>query len=170
LIADLKKVDEQIVRFAGEEVYSPPTVIHWGMVQPEALKPLFENGVRVLSGFFRRLGGDWDVNYLLDDVRSEYMTRHDALMDFETGIVFSKVDIVCNHAPVEQVVPTLEPLTKDPNRAEIMDLFTHEQYFWPFYSIYLPDHFQRLDATIHYVTEQGYKPVFFHEGFLGGPE
>ena len=29
---------------------------------------------------------------------------------------------------------------------------------------------ERLDAAIRWVTEQGYKPVFFHEGFLGGPE
>ena len=68
---------------------------------------------------------------------------------------------------VDQIVRTLEPLAKDPNTAEIMDLFTHEQYFWPFYRNYLPDHPQRLDAAIRWVTEHGYKPVFFHEGFLG---
>jgi len=169
LIADLDQVAEQIVRFAGAQTYSPPTVIHWGMVQPNALKPLYERGVRVLSGYFRRRDGTWDVNYLLDDTRSEYLSRHDALIDFESGIVFSRVDIVCNNTPVEQIVPTLEPLTKDPNHAEIMDLFTHEQYFWPFYAHYVPDHFARLDATIRWVTEHGYKPIFFHEGFLGGP-
>jgi hypothetical protein len=169
LIADLDKVSEQIHRFAGEQTYSPPTVIHWGMVQPTALKPLYERGVRVLSGYFQPYNGIWDVNYLLDDVRSEYLSRHDALMDFDSGIVFSRVDIVCNSTPLEHIVPTLEPLSKDPNRAEIMDLFTHEQYFWPFYSNYIPDHGERLDTAIRWVTEQGYKPVFFHEGFLGGP-
>jgi hypothetical protein len=49
-----------------------------------------------------------------------------------------------------------------------MDLFTHEQYFWPFYVNYRPDHFQRLDTAIRWVTENGYQPVFYHEGFLGG--
>jgi len=170
LIGDLKKVAEHIVRFAGEQTYSPPTVIHWGMVQPAALKPLYDNGVRVLSGYFRRSGGVWDVNYLVDEARSEYMSRHDAMMDFDSGIVFSKVDIVCNSTPIERIVPTLEPLTRDPNQAEIMDIFTHEQYFWPFYSTYIPDHFQRLDTAIRWATERGYKPVFFHEGFLGGPD
>ena len=169
LIGDLDKVAEQILRFAGEQTYSPPTVIHWGMVQPTALKPLYKRGVRVLSGYFRLYNGVWDVNYLLDEVRSEYLSRHDALMDFDSGIVFSKVDIVCNSTPIERIVPTLEPLSKDPNCAEIMDLFTHEQYFWPFYTSYIPDHAQRLDAAIRWVTEKGYKPVFFHEGFLGGP-
>lgn len=169
LIADLDKVAEQILRFAGEQTYSPPTVIHWGMVLPSALKPLAERGVRVLSGYFEPRNGVWDVNYFLDDDRSEYLSRHDALMDFDSGIIFSKVDIVCNNTPIERIVPTLAPLAQDPNRAEIMDLFTHEQYFWPFYVNYIPDHAQRLDTAIRWVTEHGYKPVFFHEGFLGGP-
>ena len=169
LIADLDQVAEQILRFAGEQTYTHPTVIHWGMVQPTALKPLYERGVRALSGYFSRGNGGYDVNYLFDDARSEYLSRHDALMDFDSGIVFSRVDIVCNNTPVEQIVPTLEPLAKDPNQAEIMDLFTHEQYFWPFYSNHVPDHFQRLDAALRWVTDHGYKPVFFHEGLLGGP-
>jgi hypothetical protein len=170
LIADLDKVAEQIIRFAGERAYSPPTVIHWAMVQPTALKPLFDRGVRVLSGYFRQVNSTWDINYLLDDIRSEYLSRHDALMDFSSGIVFSKVDIVCNSTPVEQIVETLEPLARDPNQAEVMDLFTHEQYFWPFYSHYLPDHFKRLDVAIRWVTENGYKPVFYDEGYLAKPD
>ena len=167
LIADLDKVAEQIHRFAGEQTYSPPTVIHWGQVQPAALKPLYERGVRVLSGYFRPSSTGWDVNYLFDDARSEYLSRHDALMDFASGIVFSRVDIVCNSVPLERIVPTLEERTSDPKEAEILDVFTHEQYFWPFYSNYVPDHFQRLDAAIRWATEHGYKPVFFHEGFMG---
>ncbi|OGD19156.1 MAG: hypothetical protein A2W03_05990 [Candidatus Aminicenantes bacterium RBG_16_63_16] len=167
LAADLDRVAEEIRRFAGEEVYSPPTVIHWGMIQPAALKPLSERGVRVLSGYFERVPTGWDINYLLDDDRSEYLARHDALMDFSSGIVFSKIDIVVNTTPVDKIAPTLEPLANDPNQAEIMDLFTHEQYFWPFYFNYIPDHPQRMDAVLRWVTERGYEPVFFHEGFLG---
>ena len=170
LIADLDLVNEQIVRIAGDEVCTPPTVIHFGMTRHSAFKPLFERGVRVLSGqFARNAKGKWDINYRWDDLRSEYVWNHEVWKDFDSGIVFSRGDIVCNNTPVEKVVPTLEPLTKNPNLAEIMDLFTHEQYFWPFYQRYVPDHAQRLDATIRYCTEQGYKPVFFHEGLLGAP-
>ena len=73
------------------------------MVPPAALKPLYEHGVRVLSGFFEQRNGGWDINYFLDDDRSEYLSRHDAHMDFESGIVFSKVDIVCNNVPVRDI-------------------------------------------------------------------
>ena len=171
LISDLDQVNDEIHRFAGEETYSPPTVIHFAMTRPSAYRPLYERGVRVLSGYFRPDGkGGYDINYRMDNTRSAYLSKHDALVDFDSGIVFSKVDIVCNSTPVEKIVPTLAPLTKDPNRAEIMDLLTHEQYFWPFYNRYLPDHAKRLDTAIRYVTEQGYEPVFLHEGFLGGKE
>ncbi|MDD8014667.1 MAG: hypothetical protein PHX45_03165 [Acidobacteriota bacterium] len=167
LIADLDLVAGEIRRFAGGEVYSPPTVIHWAMTQPDALKPLYERGVRVLSGYFSRVPSGWDINYLIDDARSDYLSRHDALMDFASGIVFSRVDVVINATPIEKIVPELEPLAKDPNRAEIMDFFTHEQYFWPFYHHYVPDHPQRMNTAIRWATEHGYEPVHFHEGFLG---
>ncbi len=171
LLGDLDKVAEQIVRFAGEETYSPPTVIHWGMVQPDVWPRLASRGVKVLSGYFgKNAGGVYDVHYFLDDDRCEYLERHDALMDFDSGIAFSRVDIVCNNTPVDQIVPTLAPLAENPETAEIMDLFTHEQYFWPFYHNYVPDHFARLEEAIRWVTEQGYAPVHFHEGFLGAPE
>ena len=170
LLADLDAVAEQILRFAGEATYSPPSVIHWGMTQPQAIPALATRGVRALSGYFCPCPMGWDVNYLFDDARSEYLSRHDALMDFASGIAFSRVDIVCNSVPLDRIVPTLAPLADDPNTAEIMDIFTHEQYFWDFYSRYIPEHFDRLDAALRWVTESGYQPVFLHEGFLGGRE
>jgi hypothetical protein len=168
LIADLDLVAAEIHRFAGAEAYALPTVIHWGMTRHSAFKPLFRKGVRVLSGYFGKRKTGYDVNYRWNDTVSEYLSRHDAWKDFDSGLVFSRVDIVCNSVPIDRIVGTLEPQAKDPNTAEIMDLFTHEQYFWPFYSNYIPDHPQRLDTAIRWVTERGYKPVFFHEGFLGG--
>ena len=122
----------------------------------------------MLSGLFCRRDGGFDGNYLLDDERSEWITRHEALKDFTTGIVFSQVDLICNSTPVENIVPHLEQLAADPLRAEIMDLMTHEQYFWPHYPAHLPDHVRRLETALRWVTNHGYEPVFFHEGLLGG--
>ncbi|MCS7238947.1 MAG: twin-arginine translocation signal domain-containing protein [Thermoguttaceae bacterium] len=170
LAADYDLVAEQVLRFAGEQTWTPTTIVHWGMVLPVALPVLRQRGVRVLSGYFRKIGGLWDVNYNLDPIRSEYLYRHDALMDFDVDIVFSKIDVVCNTMTPAQVVQTLAPLVEDVNTAEIMDLMTHEQYFWSFYSNYLPDHWERVEAAIRFVSERGYKPVFLHEGFLGAPE
>jgi len=170
VIADFDKIGAQIRRFAGEATYSPTTIVHWGMVRPSAWKPLAERGVTVLSGYFEKRGDEWGVNYRMDPVRSEYLSRHDALVDFPSGIVFSNIDMVVNSTPLERIVPELEKIAEDPNQAEIIDLLTHEQYFWPFFSHYLPDHARRVETAIRWVTERGYEPVFLHEGFLGIPE
>ena len=170
LLADFDAVVEEIHRFAGPEAYAPTTVVHWGVIRPEARRPLTTRGVKVLSGYFEFADGAWMVNYLLEDERSEYLSRHDALKDFDNGIVFSKIDLVANLTPLERIVPELEILAADPGRAEIMDFLTHEQYFWPFYPRFIPDHARRLDAAIRWATERGYEPVFLHEGFLGVPE
>jgi hypothetical protein len=171
LLADMDLVNAQIQRFAGAKTFSPVVVVHWGMTRPEAWKALYDRGSRVLGGYFRKsAAGKWDVNYRLDDVRSEWLSQHDLLKDFASGIIFSKVDIVVNSTPLDRIVPTLEPLVADPRQGEIIDLLTHEQYFWPFYPNYLPDHARRMDRAIRFVTEHGYKPVFLQDGLLGGPE
>ena len=141
------------------------------MIQPSAYKPLVEKGVKVLRGYFSKsASGGYDINHNVDDIRSEYLSRHDALKDFGSGIVFGKVDMVINNTSLDQIIPSLEAIYEDDNRAEIIDLMTHEQYFWPFYAVYIPDHFERLDKAFRWVTEHGYKPVFLHEGFLGAAE
>ncbi len=164
LMADVQQVDEQILRFAGPEVYSPPTVIHWAMTRPEAWKALYDYGARLLSGYFVDWNG-WDINYNLDDFRSEWLSRHDLLKDYDSGIVFSKVDMVVDNTPLDQVVPRLDPIMADPRQGEIIDLLTHEQYFWPFFHRYLPDMPQRLERAIAHVTRHGYQPVQLQDEF-----
>lgn len=60
-------------------------------------------------------------------------------------------------------------VVNDPHQGEIIDFLTHEQYFWPFYRRYLPDHAERMERAIAFVTERRYKPVFLQDGFLGNP-
>jgi hypothetical protein len=170
LLADYDLVAEQIRRFAGADAFAPPTNLHWSMARPDALKALAQRGVRVLSGYFRPSNGFWDINYHLDDRRSEYISKHDRLMDFDLGIIFVRDAIVCNATPVDQVAGVLDPLAGGPDPKETVNLLTHEQYFWPFYSGYVPDHPQRVEAAIRWAADHRYQPVFFHEGLLGGAE
>jgi len=170
LMGHLALVEEQVKRFAGEQTWITPTLIHWGMVTPDGLAALARYGVKVLSGYWEPSPWGYDVSYWTDDAKSDYLHRHDCMKDFSTGIVFSRIDIVINNTPVDQIDGHLDPLVDDPNHAEIMDLLTHEQYFWDFYTNYLPDHPERLERAIRWVTDHGYKPVFFHQGFLGAPD
>jgi len=168
LLADYDLVAEEVRRFAGERSWIPPTVIHWGLAPRDALPGLYERGVRVLSGYFSPGPSGRDVHYWLDEARCEHLSTHRRLIDWDSGIAFSKVDLVINNTPLAQITGALEAAAH-PADAEIIDLLTHEQYFWDFYPDYIPDHPQRLEAALRWLTERGYRPVFFHEGFMGAP-
>jgi hypothetical protein len=43
----------------------------------------------------------------------------------------------------------------------------HEQYFYPHYCAYIPEYAERCETAIRWVTERGYTPVFYGDGFLG---
>ncbi len=165
--ADLDKIQAEVFRFAGESSFCPPTIVHWGEIQPSVLPTLYQRGVRALSGYFNRGEQRYEVSNGLDEVRCHYLNSHDALMDFESGIVFSHTDIVVNSTPLEQIVPTLSQYLNDPDHSEFMDILTHEQYFWPFYFNYLPDHEQRMAAAFRFLKDNDYEPVWMHEGLLG---
>ena len=168
LISDFVELEREVKRFAGEETYLPATVIHWGTIRPATYTPLAAHGVTVLSGYFIRYqGGDYYVHYQMDVPRCDYLNKHDFLLDVDSGIVFSKMDMVINLVPLQDVVPTLEKTIADPNTAEFVDLMTHEQYFWPFYKNYIPDHWDRLDRAFAFLTERGYRPVFMNDPPLG---
>lgn len=170
VIADLTLIKNEIERFAGAACYCPPTIVHWCGLQPSSLPALYQHGVRALSGYFVRPEQTYDVCNGLDEVRCNYLSSHDALMDFDSGIIFSHTDIVLNNTPVSDIVPKLTEYLVDRDNAEVMDLLTHEQYFWPFYFNYVPDHEQRLATAFQFLAEHDYEPVWLHEGILGVPK
>ena len=167
LLADLNQVREQVLRFAGPACYCVPTILHWGQLPAGLYKTMYEQGIRVLSGYFVKSGLGYDVNYSMDELRSNYLSNHDALMDMDSGLCFSRVDMVINDTPLPEIVPRLTECMMDKDNAEFMDLLTHEQYFWPFYFNYVPDHEQRMAAAFEFLAEHDYEPVWMHEGFMG---
>lgn len=167
-------VRDQIVRFASERVFAPPSVIHWAMATSTGLQALAERGVKMLSGMFLNsrtaVGASADsrpdIGYSLDIERSEYLARHSVLYDFDYEIYFVRVDLCCNLDTKEALAKQLAArfAAKNP---DFISMATHEQYSFPFYANYIPDHFDRMETAIRIVTERGYKPVFHHEGFSG---
>ena len=50
---------------------------------------------------------------------------------------------------------------------ECYGLASHEQYTFPYYKNYVPDHLLRIDTAARTAYEHGCKPVFFQQAFLG---
>ena len=59
--------------------------------------------------------------------------------------------------------------TAERNGVETLKFASHEQYTFPSYPNYLPDHVERIALTARLFAENGFEPVFFNDGLLGNP-
>jgi hypothetical protein len=165
-LADFDLLREEIIRIAGEECWIPPVVLHWFMARPDAFDGLVKRGVRMLNGEFLDNAVSppvCDLGYCrsLDD--AVYLERKRMLYDFNHHLLFTKIDAICNLLRPCEIPAKLESALK----RDVISLMSHEQYSYPGYSNYQPDHHERIETALRLVTEHGYKPVFFAEGFSG---
>ncbi len=177
LAADYDLVKSEIQRFAGSESFIEPIVIHWGMVPPDNFKVLTERGVRVLSGSFINsltYVGEKptaetfaDVGYFQDTDTGLYLRTQVNLYDFKHNLCWSKDQCVCNLFSQQEIPALLQPFFSPDCQSDTIGLASHEQYSFPYYDNFLPDHNDRLALAARLVSEQGYQPVFFAQGFLG---
>lgn len=167
LSEDIDLIEREIKRFAGEKVYTRTALLHFGTIRPESLKMLIARGWRTLSGSVWPLTSKsyaaYVSQYQVPEFAMRYLDVQDAWYNFANGLLFVKVDLCCNRVPLKDTLPTLLKAYNNPDTREVMDLATHEQYFWPFYKNHMPDHAERLDCAFRFVTERGYKAIFPEE-------
>ena len=200
---DYDLVKNEIIRFAGEESFIPPVVIHWANISPAAAQELVSRGTRCYSGPFRprvmggpslaerRKGGDIDEiaertssairdlpdvaegirAHFLNPEESSYLNAHRTFYDPAIGIFFSGASgCCCNLVPLEEIQERYAKVFENGKRcgAETYGGASHEQYTFPYYPNFIPDHLQRLEAAARCLVEDGgCRPVFFNEGLLG---
>lgn len=178
LADDCDLLKEEICRIAGESAYILPPVIHWGMTNPKNLKVLKDRGVDNLTGGYlvSRTSVDVEPTFPVSDIgyfhtydTAEYICSGKLYYDKFTGIIFSNNAGCCNYDDIPSWDKRLAPLMdeKSPDHREFISLMTHEQYSFPSYFNYIPDHFARMDHACKLVYEKGYTPCFLAEGIMG---
>ena len=165
----------EIARFAGEKSIAPMVALHWAMARPEALKALTDRGVTVLEGQFinPRAGIDdagsreyvCDVGYFVNLDEARYIEKQGVLHDFRHNVTYVKGDCTVNLWNCKQIEEKIAVASR--SKKDFISLATHEQYSFPGYFNYLPDHFQRIETALRLASEAGYKPTLFAEGVLG---
>ena len=172
LAADYDLVYNEICRFAGKEAFIVPEVLHWAMARPSTFGELRKRGVRIMEGQFvsPRTGlndnsGDdriTDVGYYRNINDAIYLEENRYLYDFRYQLLFVRSDCTCNLTSCEDIAEKLGAIQRD-----TIGVATHEQYTFPRYFNYLPDHLDRIETAVRTLHERGYKSVFFSEGILG---
>ena len=167
---DFDLVTGHIRRFAGNEVLSGTTTVHWAAALQEACRALRDRDMERLVAIFDSDPEKAHAYYLSDDI-IRHAAGRDAWYDVEMDLIFIQCDAVINGLALAEIVPHLERQAADPHTGEMMELLIHEQYFredLPQY--YQPDILTKVETALQWVADHGYEPVFWGDGFLGSPE
>ena len=199
---DFDLIKNEIIRFAGEESWNLPPVMHWGNISPAAAQELIRRGIpsysnamrpRVMGGpslAERQKGGDMNrveqrsmsgedkatcteglqMHYGFAD-EYDYVKKHKCYYDPSLGIFFvGGSGCCCNLTPLAEIKKRYDAqnVLAKKNGFEIFSGATHEQYTFPFYPNYIPDHMARLEEAARCLAEDlGCKFIFFSQGLLG---
>ena len=198
---DYDLVKNEIIRFAGEECWIPPFVIHWANINPAVANELIKRGTRCYSRRFRpcvmggpsladrQKGGDMskiqsrscsgtdrstineglDMHYSISE-ENYYVAKHNCYYDPALGIFFLCGCCTCNLVPIEEIPKRFarQKANAEKYKYEVFCAASHEQYTFPYYPNYIPDHLQRIEcATRCMVEDLGCKPVFANDGIMG---
>jgi len=160
---DCEKVKQEIRRFAGEELMSPVTTLHWGEARVEGSRALRDAGYTTQVGYFNVDNDLSPVSYYLNVDQRRHLSKRAIWRDNREGIVFVRISQVINLFDVPQIVPLLDEVKKDPRRSEFIELMIHEQYFYPHYAAYQPDFREKVLTAVKWAVDNGYKPAFLEE-------
>ncbi|MBE6365688.1 MAG: hypothetical protein E7053_08085 [Lentisphaerae bacterium] len=198
---DWDLVQNEIIRFAGEEAYIPPSVIHWANIHPACAQECVRRGVnaysttcrlRVMGGpslADRQKGGNMDqveqrsasgidrmpqtigldLHYGFTEERNYIMSHQSYYDPLLKMLFFASTGVTCNLVPLADIPGRYAEIFRKAEAcgAEALMSASHEQYTFPYYSNYLPDHMERLECAARVLTEYGCKPVFGNDGILG---
>ncbi|MBQ9367863.1 MAG: hypothetical protein IJT83_08790, partial [Victivallales bacterium] len=191
LMKDFALVKGEIERFAGPDTFIQPPVIHWAVCSWDCVKALAKNGMKAFNAGWRGvnvaceeaiakgldptiadldldLAEVSDIGYGMNKEEGVYLFCHRTLYNFDAGCFFVRgAGCLCNAFTPEQILANFEKSFSMKFGNECYGLASHEQYTFPYYKNYVPDHLLRIDTAARTAYEHGCKPVFFQQAFLG---
>lgn len=154
---DSKKIDAEIIRFAGEKTLANVCTVHWGECNVGGVRALRARGYRGLAGYFMfNEDGSPLVSYYYPKELIEHVGGRDFWMNTEEDVMHCRIDLVLNTIKYEDLIPTLEEIKADPHRSGFMELMIHEQYLYPDYEQYIPKFRELVVDAAKWAYEHGY--------------
>lgn len=161
--ADLSAVKREAIRFAGEELWSRVTTLHWGAATYDGCRALRDGGYKVLVGDFNVDDEKPAVSYYFNLDQRRNIKRRFIWRDEDLGVTFVRSAIILDTHPLSEIVPFLDEIKGDSLRSPYLDLLIHEQYFYPSYPKYQPDYRDKVLTAVRWATENGYRSAFLQE-------
>lgn len=155
---DCKLVQDEIIRFAGEQTLNLYTTIHCCQTTEDGVLALNDAGVCGLVGIFgtkENPRDSYDLKY------EDYKVLFDKpyFFDANSKMYFFNINMIINTIAVENVEKHLSTYIG----REYIEVMIHEQYYYEDYPWYQPDFENKLEITFSYLLNNGYKSVFIDE-------
>lgn len=161
---DCRKVEKEIIRFAGEKTYEHATTVHFGECSPEGIRALRDLGIQALMGYIAlNKEGKPYVSYNLSAEKVLETQRYGFWKDPQTGMIYGKIDVVMNLYSPERIVEILTEEHDDHPQRGFVEIMIHEQYFHSDYRAYEPDYADRIFAGCRWCYERGYEGAFVQD-------
>ena len=179
LAHDIDLTNAHLKRIAGEKSCTPPTNVHWAMLEPGNFHVMKERGVKILtsSGFMSNRiivdgkiesfnGNACDIGFFYEQDVAHHMLKKRCMYDDDYGLFLSRTFFCFNIDTPEEIEAKIK--AEDARgESDILEAIGHEQYAYKRYEMYLDDYFKRLETCCRVPAELGYKPVFFQDGIFG---
>ena len=149
-------VSREILRFAGPEVMSPVTTIHWGEANENVVRAMREFGFKAMTGYFMHKSSA-PVAYHAPYELIEHIFDRDFWYDSDNDVFFGRIDNVLNGKTNEYNLSEIAEITESPTRGGFVSIMIHEQYFHEDYASYRPDFEARVLDPARLLWEKGYE-------------
>lgn len=160
------RIVDQILRFAGEEAFAGPVLtVHWGDATVDTVRALRSSGIRAMVGSFR----DSDprnicIKYHLTAEQCSLMNTYGFWYDKNEDMVFFKYGGgSAQNLPLDKIHSSFDNYCENIPLYTFREICVHEGYFYPFFSGYKCDYYERFDMAIRWAVEHGYEPAFVSE-------
>lgn len=149
-------VSREILRFAGPEVMSPVTTIHWGEANENVVRAMREFGFKAMTGYFMHMSSA-PVAYHTPYELTKHIYDRDFWYDSDNDVFFGRIDNVLNGSTNESNMAEIAEIIESPTRGGFVSIMIHEQYFYEDYRNYKPDFEARVLDPARMLREKGYK-------------
>lgn len=153
---DGKAVNDQIIRFAGENTLGKTTTIHYCRTTEDGLRAMKDLNTQGLLGLF---GTEQEkrTSYGVPESYGDAI-RAGEVIEYR-GVKIASIDMVINTVKEEQLLSELEIL-RDHNQIRVM---IHEQYFYEDYPAYQENFERKLETVFSFLEANGHESCFFEE-------
>lgn len=160
---DVLQINKEIERFAGKELMSNETTLHWGEVPVEVSRGLRDAGYNIQVCDFNVDNELPPCSYYLTVPQRRHMNERFVWHDNKEHITFVRSAIIADTVKEKDILHFLDEYALRKVYMPYVDFLIHEQYFYSFYANYQPDYTKKLDLCVDWAIKNRYEPGFISE-------